>query len=126
MSSPGTRIISAPMMAALGPLEKPQPCRGIGGQRHQTRGEHGAEEGVCLAAVHKAGDKADNQTDQPRPQAVAQRSAEHDAKAHTGQNVAEVVDARAVGAAAVQRLTQPAEGLVGRGLFRADAGDSGR
>ena len=92
---------------------------------HQTRGEHGAEEGVCLAAVHKAGDKADNQTDQPRPQAVAQRSAEHDAKAHTGQNVADVVDARAVGAAVVQRLTQPAEGLVGRGLFRADAAAQG-
>ena len=105
--------------------EKSRPRRDIGRQRHTAGRQQGAEEGVGLLLVHKVGDEADDQAHRPRPQAVQQRAAEHQAEAQTHQHAAQIEHAGAVGAARLHGLLQPRHGLVHVGTLRADAAAQG-
>ena len=107
------------------PGQPPQSRRRVGRQGHQAGGQDGAEEGVCLPLVHKAGHDAGDEADEPRPQAVRQAAAEHQAKPQPHQHRPQIVEPCRVGPAGGQGLLQPGHGLIHLGLFRADAAAEG-
>ncbi len=108
-------------MAGIRAVQPAQPRRGVGRQRHQTRGQYGAEEGVGLLLVHKAGHHSDNKSHQPRPQAVQQGAAEHEAEAQTRQQIPQIDRGCGVAPPRRQRLLQPRHSRVHLRPFRADA-----
>ena len=89
--------------------------------RHGERLDDGAEKRVRLAPVHLARDKADDEAQKAREQAVAQRAAKHRAKARRGAEIAQVINGHRVVPPPLERFVEPLRGDARVRRFGADA-----
>ena len=88
---------------------------------HCERRGDGAEKWVRLALVHLARDKADDQAQKAREQAVAQRAAKDGTKARRGAEIAQVINRHRVVPPPLERFVEPLRGDARVRRFGTDA-----